>query len=191
MRLGFYTYSYTDRLGMPVDVCLERIARTGYTGIDVSGTHGPSADPNSVSARLRRQTRETAGRLGLRIEAVITHAHVADTLANPAQKPLDLAGSIDLAAELGAPIVTFHMGGYPSGVPRPDFWRTVVAAIRHAAQYAAARHIALAVDGIWPCGSTIHPTPSIGCSGTSQCPTSASTSIRRISSSWGSSPPDL
>ena len=52
MRLGFYTYSYTDRQRMPIGQCLERIARTGYSGIDVSGTDGPSADPRSVSAEF-------------------------------------------------------------------------------------------------------------------------------------------
>jgi len=150
MRLGFYTYSYTDRERMPVGPCLERIARTGYSGIDVSGTDGPSADPKSVSPELRRLTRQTAERLGLRIEAVITHAQLADSLVDPMKKPLDLAGTVDLAVDLGSNVVTFHMGGYPPGVPRDDFWRTIVAHIRRAADYAAGRHVALAVDGIWP-----------------------------------------
>jgi sugar phosphate isomerase/epimerase len=150
MRLGFYTYSYTDRLRMPVGPCLERIARTGYSGIDVSGTDGPSADPRSVSAELRRLTRQTAERLGLRIEAVITHAPLADSLAHSAAKPLDLEGTIDLAVDLGAPLVTFHMGGYPLGIPHEVFWKSLVSRIRRAADYGAGRHVVLAVDGIWP-----------------------------------------
>ena len=32
MRLSFYTYSYTDKLKMPTDMCLERIAQIGYAG---------------------------------------------------------------------------------------------------------------------------------------------------------------
>ena len=80
MRLAFYTYSYTDRLAMPLGPALETIAATGYDGIDISGTHGPSVDPRSVTSELRAQTRSTAERLGLTIEAVITHANLADSL---------------------------------------------------------------------------------------------------------------
>lgn len=154
MRLAFYTYSYTDRLEMPVEECLERIARAGYSGIDVSGTHGKSDDPASVGGDLRRLQRETAERLGLRIEGVITHAELTVSLFDPARTPLDLVGSVDLAAELGADLVTFHMGGYveaeKAGISRRETWRRSVEAIRQAADHGAARHVRLAVDGIWP-----------------------------------------
>jgi sugar phosphate isomerase/epimerase len=150
MRLGFYTYGYTDRLRMPVAACLERVPRAGYSGIDVSGTDGASDDPRSVLPELRRLTRRTADRLGLRIEAVVTHAQLADSLYDPKRRPLDLAGTVDLAVELGADVVTFHMGGYPPGTPRDAVWTRVVTEVRRAADRAAARHVALAVDGIWP-----------------------------------------
>jgi sugar phosphate isomerase/epimerase len=150
LRLGFYTYSYTDRLRMPLENCLRRIAQAGYSGIDISGTDGPSSDPKSVTPELRRLTRRTVERLGLQIEAVITHAPLCDSLVDPQKKPLDLAGTVDLAVDVGADVVTFHMGGYPAGVPRETFWQTLVARIREAANYAAARRIFLAVDGIWP-----------------------------------------
>ncbi len=150
MRLGFYTYSYTDRLKLPVVDCLQRIARTGYSGIDVSGTNGPSVDPKSVTSELRRLTRQTAERLHLRIEAVITHHQLADAISGSKRGPLDLAGTVDLAVDLGAPLITFHMGGYPRDVPRDIFWRRIVSTIRQVADYGAARHVAVAVDGIWP-----------------------------------------
>ena len=79
MRLAFYTYSYTDKLDMPIAECLERIAQTGYSGIDVSGTHGASDDPASFDGARRRLTHQTAERLGLRVEAVITHAQLTET----------------------------------------------------------------------------------------------------------------
>ena len=150
MRLAFYTYSYTDRLKMPIPTSLERIARMGYSGIDVSGTHGKSDDPKSFDGERRRLTRETAKRLGLRIEAVITHAQLTDTLVDRKRQTLDLKGSIDLAAELRAEVVTFHMGGYHDGVPRRELWQQIVQVIKEAADYGAAKHVAVAVDGIWP-----------------------------------------
>jgi sugar phosphate isomerase/epimerase len=150
LRLGFYTYSYTDRLRMPVETCLKQIARAGYSGIDISGTDGPSTNPKSVSPELRRLTRRTAERLGLQVEAVITHAPLCDSLVDREKDPLDLEGTVDLAFDVGADVVTFHMGGYPAGAEHEEFWDAVVARIRDAADYAANRRIFLAVDGIWP-----------------------------------------
>jgi sugar phosphate isomerase/epimerase len=150
MRLAFYTYSYTDRLEMPIEPCLQRIAKAGYSGIDVSGTNGPSEDPRSFDQPRRKLTRRIAEQLGLQVEAIITHAQLTDTLVDPARKTLDLKGSIDLAQELGGSVVTFHMGGYHEGTPRDALWKQAVAAIAEAADYGLARHVAVAVDGIWP-----------------------------------------
>jgi sugar phosphate isomerase/epimerase len=157
IRLSFYTYSYTDRLEMPVVAALERIAKTGYQGIDVSGTHGKSEDPRSVTPELRRLTKDTAERLGLRVEAVITHAELTTTLAG--DHPLDLEGSIDLAVELAAPVVTFHMGGPPPDQDQGHAtWRRVVRYLTKAVRHAEARHVKLAVDGIWPTWVVDSPT---------------------------------
>ena len=150
MRLSFYTYSYTDRLKMPIEPCLKRIAKTGYSGIDVSGTNGPSADPLSFDQERRMETRRVAEALDLHVEAIITHAQLTDTLVDPSQKPLDLKGSIDLAQDVGGSVVTFHMGGYHDGTPRDVLWKKAVDAITEAADYGMARHVSVAVDGIWP-----------------------------------------
>lgn len=150
MRIAFYTYSYTDRLDMPIPACLERIAKTGYSGIDVSGTYGKSADPKSFDAARRKLMRGTAERLGLKIEAVITHAQLTDTLADSKQPVLDLKGSVDLADDLGAPVVTFHMGGFHDGISREVEWKRTARVIREAAIYGEMKHVAVAVDGIWP-----------------------------------------
>lgn len=150
MRLSFYTYSYTDRLNMPIAACLERIAKTGYSGVDVSGTNGNSADPKSFDDARRKLTRETAERLDLRVEAIITHAQLTDTIVDPNRKQLDLKGTIDLAQDIGGDVVTFHMGGYHEGVSRDALWKKTVDAIKEAADYGMARHVDIAVDGIWP-----------------------------------------
>jgi len=149
MRLGFYTYSYTDRLNMPLVPVLEHIASTGYSGIDISGTHGNSADPESVTADFRKLTYRTADRLQLAVEAVITHDDLTASLLTAS--PLDLKGSVDLAVDVGAPIVTFHMGGPDSkatGIQAT--WDQVVRYLKEATRYAEARHVKLACDGIWP-----------------------------------------
>lgn len=149
MRLAFYTYSYTDRLDQPIVPTLERIAATGYDGIDVSGTHGRSDDPKSFTAERRKLTRETCRRLGLSVEAVITHASLTNSLFT--DKPLDLKGTVDLAVDVGAPVVTFHMGGPADDQEkRKEAWRRVVEYLKDAIGYAAKKEVYLASDGIWP-----------------------------------------
>jgi sugar phosphate isomerase/epimerase len=148
MKLAFYTYSYTDRLNLPIADCLAHIAQTGYAGIDESGTFGASEDPRSVTFVRRRLVRDTAQQHGLSVEAVVTHAELTTTLAR--EQPLDLVRTVDLAADLGGSVVTFHMGGPVPDWKDEELWRSVVAAIQTAARYAASRNIALAVDGIWP-----------------------------------------
>ena len=148
MRLAFYTYSYTDKLEMPIEAALKRIALAGYDGIDISGTHGNSADPLSVTPELRRLTRDTAVRLGLHVEAIITHANLTDSLFT--DKPLDLAGSVDLAIDVGAPLVVFHMGGPRQGEANSaEVYQRVVDYLKKSLDYAATREIELAVDGVW------------------------------------------
>ncbi|MEE3257989.1 MAG: sugar phosphate isomerase/epimerase [Candidatus Latescibacterota bacterium] len=148
MRLAFYTYSYTDRLDMALEPALEKIAATGYDSIDISGTQGPSADPHSVPPALRELTRSTADRLGLTIEAIITHATLADSLFT--DTPLDLKGSVDLAVDTGAPVVVFHMGGPTDDhTKRQQAWRLVVDNLKESLDYAAPRDVKLAVDGVW------------------------------------------
>ncbi len=148
MRLAFYTYSYTDRLEMPLEPALEKIAATGYDGIDISGTHGKSADPMSVTSDLRGRTHATAERLGLTIEAIITHAPLADSLCT--DTPLDLDGSVDLAVDVGAPLVVFHMGGPKEDeAKRAEAWNRVVDYLKRSLDYAEPRGVKLAVDGVW------------------------------------------
>jgi sugar phosphate isomerase/epimerase len=148
MKLSFYTYSYTDRLNLPVVDCLARIAKAGYAGIDESATFGASEEPHSVTSERRRLIRDTTRQQRLSVEAVVTHAELTTTIAR--KQPLDLQGAADLAVDLDARLVTFHMGG-----PAPDradeaLWRNVVAVIQAAVRAAAARHVSLVVDGLWP-----------------------------------------
>ena len=38
MKLGFYTYSYIDSLGVEIEPVLETVAAAGYEDIDISAT---------------------------------------------------------------------------------------------------------------------------------------------------------
>ncbi|MDA0835733.1 MAG: sugar phosphate isomerase/epimerase [Planctomycetota bacterium] len=157
MRLAFYTYSYTDRLKMPIAECHPYIAKSGYTSIDVSGTYGPSEDPASFTDELRNETRMSSETDALRVEAIITHADLTGSLQNPERKPLELIGSTDLAAAVGGDVVTFHMGGPRKDIAPEKLWSLVVEHLQQACDDAMKRHVRIAVDGIWP--EWINDTP--------------------------------
>ena len=149
MRRAFYTYSYTDRLGLDIDRTLAEIARWGYEGIDESSTCGPHTNSSSVSPGRRRAIRDAARRHGLRVEAIVTHAELSTSLFSP--EPLDLIAALDLAADLGGDVVTFHLGGPVPNVPLTDVWQRTVATLREAVASADRRHLRLAIDlGPWP-----------------------------------------
>lgn len=149
MRLVFYTYSYTDRLDQPIPEALERIAKTGYCGIDESSTYGPHLNSDSVTPERRKLIRETAKQHKLRVEAIITHGELTGGLF--AGEKLDLKAAIDLAADLGGDVVTFHLGGPVEDVSPEDVWKKTIAEIKVAADYGDTRHVRLAIDcGPWP-----------------------------------------
>ncbi len=150
MRLAFYTYSYTERLDQPIGDCLKRIAECGYSGIDVSATFGESDDPKSFDADRRRHTLTAAKRNGLRIEAVVTHAELTRSIAEPDRPTLDLLGSIEMAGQLDADTVLFHMGGYHEQMGDDELYRLTIETIQSACRAASPPGIRLAVDGIWP-----------------------------------------
>lgn len=149
MRLVFYTYSYTDRLELPIPETFSRIAATGYCGIDESSTFGKHINSDSVTAERRKLIRAAAQKNKLRVEAIVTHAELTGSLF--AGEKLDLPAAIDLAAELGGDVVTFHLGGAVDGVDEQEVWKRTVAEIKRAADYGDAKHVRLAVDcGPWP-----------------------------------------
>lgn len=149
MRLVFYTYSYTDKQNLPIDECFARIARTGYSGVDESSTFGNAVNSGSVTSERRRAIRDAARKHKLRVEAIVTHAELTQALDGP--NALDLAASIDLAADIGGDVVTFHLGGSVKDVPEKELWNRVVQSIQQAARHGDAKHVALAIDvGPWP-----------------------------------------
>jgi sugar phosphate isomerase/epimerase len=149
MRLTFYTYSYTDRLKLPIDDVFERVARTGYAGVDESSTYGMAINSDSVTRERRDSIREAARRHALRVEAIVTHAELTATLAGPVK--LDLNAAVDLAVDLRGDVVTFHLGGAQASIADDRLWNQAVQAIRAAADYGDARHVKLAIDlGPWP-----------------------------------------
>jgi sugar phosphate isomerase/epimerase len=149
MKLAFYTYSYIDRSDLDLVPVLETVAAAGYAGLDVSATWRADLDPALMPAEVRRTYRETAARLGLKIEAAVTHLPLVNALWDG--QPINLPGAVDVAVDVGAAGVTVHLGGPGhTGRSEAEAWDTAVAALREAAAYAGERGRWLACDAVFP-----------------------------------------
>jgi sugar phosphate isomerase/epimerase len=144
MKLGFYTYSYVDRLATPIEPALEKVAAAGYAGLDISATWRDHLDPALFPREARETFKRESERLGLHIEACVTHLPLVQAVWN--SQPINLPGAVDLASELGAKVVTVH----PGGAEDVDAaWRTAVDALREACAYAERQGIVIATDAVW------------------------------------------
>jgi len=114
-----------------------------------------------MPAEVRRLYRQTAARLGLKIEVVVTHLPLinlerAGRDARPYaalwdHQPINRPGAVDVAVDVGAAGVTVHLGG-PGNTGRSEAtaWATAVAALREAAAYAGEQ-------GCWPACDAVFP----------------------------------
>ncbi|MBI2192193.1 MAG: sugar phosphate isomerase/epimerase [Planctomycetes bacterium] len=156
MKIGFYTYQYVDIADLPIVEVMEAIAKEGYDGIDISATRGRAQDPSLFPQEDRRRYRETAERLGLEIEAVVTHLPMLESVWNG--DPINLPGAVDLAVDVGARIVTVHIGSFKETEHPFDLaWESAVEHLADACRYAGSRGILIALDAIWP--TTLLDTP--------------------------------
>jgi sugar phosphate isomerase/epimerase len=155
MKLAFYTYSYIDRLGMePADV-IPRVAAAGYDAIDLSATWRSDEDPALFPPERRKEIRALVADHGLTIEALVTHLPMVNSLREG--RPINLPGAVELAAELGAPVVTVHIGSPRSPGEPEDDWARAVEYLRACCREAEARGVKLAVDALFP--DFLTPTP--------------------------------
>src|SRR3989442_1598438 len=129
MKLAFYTYSYLDRLDMPVAPVLEAIAAAGYDAVDLSATRRADLDPAQFPVSDRREILQLTRSLGLEIAALVTHLGLVNALWDG--RPLNLRGAVDLAAEFGCPVVTVHAGSERGTTwSRAEAWDRSVAHLR-------------------------------------------------------------
>jgi sugar phosphate isomerase/epimerase len=149
MRIAFYTYSYIDRLAMEPAAVLPAIAAAGYDGIDLSATWRNDADPALFPPHRRREIARLCASLGLRIEALVTHLPLVESLREGL--PLNLPAALELAAELGAGGVTVHAGSRgATPAEAAENWRAAIQHLRECADVAARAGVWLAVDALYP-----------------------------------------
>ena len=148
MRFGFYlngpgSYAHVD----PADG-LKVVAAAGFQDVDVSASMGIRAPTSSAFTKADRAAlRHAAREQDLGIAAVVTHLGLSDSIAGGS--PLDLRGAVDVAIDLGAPLVLVHIGARsPSGADPDELRRGCLARVRDAADSAAPHDIAVCLDAV-------------------------------------------
>ena len=92
------------------------------------------------------------GHMGLTCAAMAKHLGagkviVTGTAEDGLRLEVALALGVDLAIDVGAPLVVFHMGGPNDDAKRT--WSRVVDYLERSLDYAGDRGVRLAVDGVW------------------------------------------
>lgn len=151
---GFYLIGPGSYDHVPWDIGISIVAASGFTSIDVSASKGARvATSDGFAFGERAQLRALADAAGLRIEAVVTHLGLADTIRSGSA--LDIPGAVEVAGDLGSSIVLVHVGA--AGSDRDELWPAAVAEFRRAADHAAARGITICLDALAPDFLTASP----------------------------------
>jgi sugar phosphate isomerase/epimerase len=108
MRLAFSTLACPDR---PLDWAVETAITCGYNGIELRVVDGELLTPQ-MSRERRRRTRQIITESGLDVCCVDTSFEIA----NPEASTDEGLAYVDLAAELGGPMIRLF-GGAPRGEP--------------------------------------------------------------------------
>src|SRR5687768_14079197 len=158
IEFGFYLIGPGSYAHVPWEEGVAEVARAGFAAIDVSASGGVRAalDSSGFSASDRQRLHGLAEEHGLAISAVVTHAGLADTIRQGS--PIDLEGAVDVAVDLGCPLVLVHIGG-PAAPPwtAADLWEASVAHVRGACDRGVRDGIRVALDAVSPDFTT--PTP--------------------------------
>jgi sugar phosphate isomerase/epimerase len=150
MRSCLHSVSLPD---LPVLDVLRRAAAAGYRGVELNAETLPWAGPHvtpATSADVRAAIVAEAGRLDLALPALGAHIGMVDEDPAARRAALDFVlGCIDLAADLGVPVV--HVLSGPLAAPggsREQAWGWFANAVAAATDHAGRAGIALGVEAI-------------------------------------------
>ncbi|MEZ5865380.1 MAG: TIM barrel protein [Geminicoccaceae bacterium] len=142
MRTCFHSVGLPER---PLLEVIELAADAGYAAIEINCETLPWAPPHltpAADAGTRRAVVAAAAAHGLPIAAL--GAHVAMVSSDPAERAAArsfVAGCIDLAADLGAPVVHILSGPIDRGQDRETAWDWFRVAVQESTAHAAKRGV--------------------------------------------------
>ena len=135
----------SDGFRLPPLDGIRKAAQIGAQGVQIYTVSGPMG-PDEMTAQKRAELRKLVADLGIVISALCGDmgGGFHDAAANPPKIALSKR-IVDLAADLGVPVVTTHIGVTPEDRSNPVY-QTLLAASRELADYAASRKITFAIE---------------------------------------------
>jgi protein FrlC len=136
----------------PIEEVVRRLARIGYDGIEI-GCAAPHAWPAHLSPARRRQLRDIIKSEGLTTVSLLPAPgggpgfNAASPLPEERRATLDhYKEVVDLAADLGAPLVLYIAGWLVYGTTREEGFKRSRDCLSQIAEHAATRGITMAVE---------------------------------------------
>lgn len=150
--------------GLAVEQAIDVLAEHGYEAIDIClemappffPVPTPHLSPDDGSAK-RQQVRKRADQAGIAIAALNAHTNLC--ARNPSVRDANarfLEGSVELAADLGAPIVVTAAGGKDAYGYEQWFFDWAVEVLRRVLPRAERLGVLLAIEAGSPAGSLIY-----------------------------------
>jgi sugar phosphate isomerase/epimerase len=133
-----------DCLKLPLTEGMRKAAEIGAQGVQVYVTHGEMY-PDNCPAPKRKEFRKLAGDLGLTLAALCGDFDWVRGFTDPEFNKVNIPRvkkCIDLAVDLGAPVVTMHIGHLPEDPAHPTYQEALRTSIE-LGSYAAARGVVL------------------------------------------------
>lgn len=144
MQLGFCMHTCREQ---PLRDLLPKLAAWGYQAVELSAWPHHSCHPARLKADARQSIRTALTQYDLQLSAVSAHTQWVGVHEIVTERALDYTKRcIELAAELGAPIVTTNSGAYPMAGERHTSWERLLDGLSAAAQYAAEQGVLLALE---------------------------------------------
>ena len=135
----------SDGFRLPPLDGIRKAAQIGAEGVQIYTVRGPMG-PDEMTAEKRRELRQLVADLGIVISALC--GDMGGGFHDAEQNPEKVALSkriVDLAADLGVPVVTTHIGVTPEDRSCP-IYQTMLTACQDLADYASAKGVTFAVE---------------------------------------------
>ncbi len=149
MSPGFHSVGLSQH---PILVAIEKVAQAGYKAIELNAETLPWAKPHvtpQTPATERAVIVAEAHRLGLSISAISAHAPMIESDPDRRRVALEfVSGCIDLAHDVGAPVVHILSGQVPANTAETDAWACFAEAVAVTTEKANALGISLAIEAI-------------------------------------------
>lgn len=143
MRYAFMSFSAPEQ-SLPELLATAR--KYGYDGIEprLDARHAHGVETAATSADRETMRRQVADS-GIAMACLATSLNYADP-SRTAERIEATHARIDLAGDLGVPVIRVFGGGLPQGLGRDDAIRQVADCLKAVADHAAARQVVIAME---------------------------------------------